>query len=409
VRSSRRRTDVQVVCRWPNRRYAAAVRPALVVLAALVVTSAASAGDEALLAAQARYLPPAQRHFAGDADGLQARYDAARDLEEAVKSEPARSASCRRLRSALLRFAHAQIAIAEASDYPVRRGRPHVLPRVPATCSAAAGRARNTTGALPTVHLDHAARVARAESGTDARLESRLAAIGLAYRGWAGFWVHDLRTGRTAGWNSDALFAAGSAVKLGPLLAALPAPSLVYDVAQIGAWSSNLAANRIVEKLGLPRVNDALRRLGMWSSTYPGPYRAGTSGRRDAPKPPPRAHTRLTTAHDLGRALYRIHAAAIGNGLALRQLRVTRPLARVALARLLASRPLGDNTGLIRPWRPRATIAQKNAWLSDLRTTAAIVYGPAGPVIVVVEASRPGITTREARALGAQVVRAAGL
>jgi hypothetical protein len=58
---------------------------------------------------------------------------------------------------------------------------------------------------------------------------------------------------------------------------------------------------------------------------------------------------------------------------------------------------------------PRATIAQKNAWLSDLRTTAAIVYRPTGPVIVVVEASRPGITTPEARALGAQVVHAAGL
>jgi beta-lactamase class A len=280
---------------------------------------------------------------------------------------------------------------------------------VPASCSAAAGGSAQTSYTFPSLRLDPAARIARPESGTDVRLESRLAAIGLAYRGWAGFWVHDLRTGRTAGWNSDAFFAAGSAVKLGPLLAALPSPSLVYDVAQIGAWSSNLAANRIVEKLGLARVNDALRRLGMWSSTYPGLYRAGTSARRDAPKPPPRTHTRLTTAHDLGRALYRIHAAALGNRLALRQLGVTRALARVALARLLASLPLGDNKGLVRPWLPRATIAQKNAWLSDLRTTAAIVYRPAGPVIVVVEASRPGITTREARALGAQVVRAAGL
>ncbi|HEY3183040.1 MAG TPA: serine hydrolase [Gaiellaceae bacterium] len=385
------------------------MRAAAVVFAALGLASAAAAGDNGLLAAQARYLPQAQRHFSGDADGLQARYDAARDLEEAAKAEPARSASCRRLRSALLRFAHAQVAIAEASDYPVRRGRPYVLPHVPASCSAAAGGSAQTSHTFPSLRLDPAARIARPESGTDVRLESRLAAIGLAYRGWAGFWVHDLRTGRTAGWNSDAFFAAGSAVKLGPLLAALPSPSLVYDVAQIGAWSSNLAANRIVEKLGLARVNDALRRLGMWSSTYPGLYRAGTSARRDAPKPPPRTHTRLTTAHDLGRALYRIHAAALGNRLALRQLGVTRALARVALARLLASLPLGDNKGLVRPWLPRATIAQKNAWLSDLRTTAAIVYRPAGPVIVVVEASRPGITTREARALGAQVVRAAGL
>jgi hypothetical protein len=385
------------------------VRAALVVLAALAVTSVASAGDSGLLAAEARYLPAAQRHFDGGADGLQARYDAARDLEEAVKAQPARSASCRRLRSALLRFAHAQIAIAEASDYPVRRGRPHVLPRVPASCSPAAGRPARRTDVFPVLRLDPRARIARPELSTDMRLAARLAAIGLAYRGWAGFWVHDLRTGRTAGWNSDARFAAGSAVKLGPLLAALPAPSLAYDVAQIAAWSSNLAANRIVEKLGIPEVNDALRRLGMWSSSYPGLYRAGTSAYRDAPKQPPFTHSRLTTAHDLGRALYRIHAAALGNRLALRQLGLSRANARVALARLLASLPLGDNNGLVRPWLPRATIAQKNAWLSDLRTTAAIVYRARGPVIVVVEAYRPGITTREARALGAQVVRAAGL
>ena len=248
----------------------------------------------------------------------------------------------------------------------------------------------------------------------DARLSLALERLGRSFDGWAAFWVHDLRTGRTAGWNSDARFPAASTVKLAVLDAALRRyddgrGSIEYDLRQIGAWSSNLAANRIVEKLGLTVVNGALRRLGMWSSTYPGLYRAGTSARRDAPKEPPRTHTRLTTAHDLGRALYRIHAAVLGNRLALRQLRVTRAYARVALARLLASRPLGDNKGLVRPSLPRATIAQKNAWLSDLRTTAAIVYRATGPVIVVVEAYRPGITTTEARALGAQVVHATGL
>jgi Beta-lactamase enzyme family len=385
------------------------VRATAALVAALVLVPTAWAGDRGLLAAKARYLPAAERHFRGDADGLQARYDAARDLEEAVKAQPARSASCRRLRSVLLHFAHAQIAIAEASDYPVHRGRPYSLPRVPAACSPAAGRAARTSYVLPALRLAPGAQIARPELATDTRLAARLAAIGLAYRGWAGFWVHDLRTGRTAGWNSDARFAAGSAVKLGPLLAALPAPSLAYDVAQIGAWSSNLAANRIVEKLGIAEVNDALRRLGMWSSSYPGLYRAGTSAYRDAPKQPPFTHTRLTTAHDLGRALYRIHAAALGNRLALRLLGAPRAHARAALARLLGSLPLGDNEGLLRPWLPQTTIAQKNAWLSDLRTTAAIVYRARGPVIVVVEAYRPGITTREARALGAQVVRATGL
>jgi len=247
------------------------------------------------------------------------------------------------------------------------------------------------------------------ERGRDAALAAKLAAIGRSYRGWAGFWVHDLVTGRTAGWNSDAVFAAGSVVKLGPLLASLPYAALAYDAAQVAAWSSNLAANRILAKLGQPPVDDALRRLGMWSSTYPGPYRAGTSAHVDAPKPPPATHSRVTTAHDVGRALYRIHAAAIGNGLALRQLGVTRAQAERSLALLTRSRPLGPNTGLVRPWTHASPLAQKNAWLSDLRTTGAIVYTPTGPTIVVVEAYRPGITAAEARGLGRRVVAAVGL
>ena len=74
---------------------------------------------------------------------------------------------------------------------------------------------------------------------------------------------------------------------------------------------------------------------------------------------------------------------------------------------LLASLPVGDNRGLLRPWLAGdVRVAQKNAWISDLRTTAAIVYAPTGPTIVVVEASRPGITSVEARTLGRQVLRA---
>jgi beta-lactamase family protein len=147
----------------------------------------------------------------------------------------------------------------------------------------------------------------------------------------------------------------------------------------------------------------------MWSSTYPGPYRAGTSAVVDAPKPPPATHTRVTTAHDLGRALYRIHAAALGNRDALGGLGLTPAQARGILALLLRSIPVGDNRGLVAPALPQAAVAQKNAWISDLRTTAAIVYGRSGPTIVVVEVSRPGVTTREARAVAAAALRAIGL
>jgi hypothetical protein len=375
-------------------------------VAALAVAGGASAGDADLLAVKARYLPPAQAPYGVDPDGLQARYDAGRDLEEAVRPVPA-STRCAGLRAALLRFARAQVATAEARDYPVPRPAP-LLPGVPAGCTAPAGAVPPAVSA-PVLALPPHAQVARPEGATDDALAARLAAIGRGYRGWAGFWLHDLRTGRTAGWNSDARFAAGSAVKLAPLVEAVGRPAFAYDTEQVAHWSSNLAANRIVSKLGSARIGDALRRLGMWSSTYPGLYRAGTSARVDAPNPPPAAHQRVTTAHDLGRALYRIHAAAIGNRLALRQLGLSRPRARAALALLLGSLPVGDNRGVVRPSLPAATIAQKNAWLSDLRTTAAIVYGRRGPTVVVVEVSRPGVTTREAVAIGRKVVRAAGL
>jgi beta-lactamase family protein len=375
---------------------------AAVVFLALACVASASDGD--VVAAMQRFLPLAQRHFTADADGWQARYDAARDLQDAVRPFAA-SAACAGTRAALLRFARAQIAIAEQADYPVPRSKPRVLPRVPSTCVAGSP----ATVGTPPRPVFHVSPRAAPEGARDPVVAAKLAVIGRSYRGWAGFWVHDLRTGSIAGWNSDAVFAAGSMVKLGPLLAAQPYASLAYDARQVASWSSNLGANRIFERVGAGAVNDALRRLGMWSSTYPGLYRAGTSAVRDAPRRPPPSHTRVTTAHDLGRALYRIHAAAVGNRLALAQLGVTRTQAQATLAALLRSRPLGDNVGLVRPWLPTATIAQKNAWLSDLRTTAAIVYAPAGPTIVVVEAYRPGIEPREARDLARRALRAAGL
>jgi hypothetical protein len=76
---------------------------------------------------------------------------------------------------------------------------------------------------------------------------------------------------------------------------------------------------------------------------------------------------------------------------------------------LASAQPVGDNAGLLRPWLGGATVAQKNGWLSDTRTTAAIVYKSNRATIVVVEAFRPGITYVEAKKLGRDVLAAAGL
>jgi beta-lactamase class A len=230
---------------------------------------------------------------------------------------------------------------------------------------------------------------AHPEGAPDARLALELERLGRGFDGWAAFWVHDLRTGRTAGWNSDARFPAASTVKLAVLDAALrrfggPDGPVDYDLRQLGAWSSNLAANRLYELVGSDATSRALARLGMRSSTYTGPYRAGTAF--DAPKPPPHGHTRVTTAHDLGRALFSFQRRY-----------------PVALRYLLLDWP---GSSIVRGGFPAGTkVAEKDGWISDMLGSAAIAYLPTGPKIVVVLTYRPEIERDDARALGEQVAR----
>jgi beta-lactamase class A len=269
---------------------------------------------------------------------------------------------------------------------------------------------------LPTLaSLPHSAGLARAAGPEDLRLSRRLGALGRSFDGWAGFWVHDLSTGRTARWNSDARFPAASTVKLGVLAAALrrfgPHPersSAWYDLRQLAAWSSNLAANRLVDQVGgTGVVEDELRRLGMWSSTYPGPYRAGSS-LADAPKPPPQNHWRVTTAHDLGRALWRLQAGAFGNRYAQSLSGLTRQESELALRLLLSADPRGENAGLVRQSFPGTPIAQKNGWISDTRATAAVIYFTRGPKIAVVVVFKPDLASASARMLGRRFARLLG-
>jgi beta-lactamase class A len=302
---------------------------------------------------------------------LQARYDSARDREEAALRAGDRADAAR---------AHAEVLAAERHDHrpPGWRG----------------GRDAPAFASRPG---------ARAERAKDARLAAQLAEVGRSYRGWAAFWVHDLGTGAWAGWNADASFPAASTVKLGVLAEALrrghaPGSPLWYDLRQLAGWSSNLAANRLTRRLGGERVVAAsLSRLGARASTYPGPYRAGTSVAEDAPKPPPHGHTRVTTAHDLGRLLYAFQAAARGNRYVARKTGLSRTEARRGIALLVHS----ARGGLLEP-SFSAPVAHKEGWISDLRASAAIVYGRT-PKIVVVLAYRPDITEAEARALGRRV------
>ncbi len=246
---------------------------------------------------------------------------------------------------------------------------------------------------------------------TDDRLRAALERLGRSYQGWAAFWVADLSTGRYAGWNADARFPAASLVKLGALVEGIrrfgsgPGSPIDYDLRQLGSWSSNLAANRIVALVGgESAAAGALSRLGMWSSTYPGPYRVGTSAStssEDAPKPPPLQTWRTTTARDLGRAFIRLQAAAAGERWAIRKLGLDRNRARAALGYLaLAWR--GSSLLALPEGTP---VAEKDGWTSDVRGSAAIAYLPSGPRVVVVLAHRAGISAFEARRLGERVSR----
>jgi hypothetical protein len=272
--------------------------------------------------------------------------------------------------------------------------------------------------------LPFSARYAVPRRAVDARLDADLARIGAGFPGYAAIWVHDLVTGRTAGWNEDARFPAASTVKLGVLLAGLrrlgPRPERSmggYDLSAMARWSSNLASNRLLVTLGGSTAGgtrlaaEALRRAGATSSTFTGEYRVGTSAGHGAgaEDPPPQVSSRVTTARDLGRILYVMHAGALGVAEALRATGLTNHEAQVGLNLLLSSEARGDNMGLFRPVVRRGQIiAQKNGWLSNALHTAGILYESRGPKIVVVLTYRDGRLSRsEASQLARQVLRAA--
>jgi beta-lactamase class A len=120
---------------------------------------------------------------------------------------------------------------------------------------------------------------------------------------------------------------------------------------------------------------------------------------------------RVTTAADLGRVLVSMHRAAAGDRAVLRRLGLTAHQARVGLALLLATEPVGDNVGLFREALPPGTlVAHKNGWLGRARHDAAILYrrGAAPLVVVLLTYRDGGLRRAQAAALGRQVLRTVG-
>ena len=246
-------------------------------------------------------------------------------------------------------------------------------------------------------------------------LTARLAKLSRTFSGISGIWYQDLAKGTTASWNADAEFPAASTVKLGLLVAALDRfgvrSPVSYDIQAMATWSSNLATNRLLDKVGGSEAGGAdaaqavLTRMGASRSTFTGGYRVGTSFQHRANEPP-RISSRVTTARDLGRILYLIHSAAMGQRAALATLRLTQPKAALALGLLLSSEPERDNVGLFRPALGKKTpAAQKQGWFSVVRHTAAIIYTPTGPKIVVLLTYAPSLALTTAQAYGGSLIR----
>lgn len=441
----------------------------------------------------------------GSAAGMQARYNAARELAESLRGASV-PPDCKRLETSLGKLAASEVALTEAFDR-VRAWRPleqrsrrareavdrdrsgcragssgsavprsavgalslpgpgevffgrvegrapagaaHAVIRVNGVRAAAAAVARRRFSAVVSARsgkavvealfldisgkqigaaasrntwlLPPSAASKPARTRGDRGLSTRLAAAGLGFDGYGAFHTERFADGIVAGWNDDARFPAASTVKLAVMVEAahrygLAATSPVRDdVERAAFWSSNLAANRLLEMIGRGRVGGGvaaaesrLRALGATSSTYPGEYRVGTS-HAGAPRQPPLDTERVTTARDLATVLRRIHLAATGDTSARRATGMSASTARTLLRMLLESAAVGDNVGLIRPFLPAGTpAAQKHGWLSDARASAAIVYRPDGPVILVVMGYRgTGLSLAQGQALGAKAARVA--
>ena len=456
-----------------------------------VLAPAAHAEDAPIVRAHRSLYPAVElaARRATSPEGFQAAYDAARDLQEALRAAGPPSAECAPLRAALGRYAAGRVLEMEGIDRPspgdqragrrsaegartrvaaaaprcrgrgVTRPAPAlaispaageaffgaVVARAPAGAEtaelsvdggaattapvrggrarfavtgapgrhdlrvafAAGGRVSRVVGADGAVLLPKSALGAAAAPRPDPALAAGLAralATGPRYRA---AWVHDLTDGRSGGVGSDLAFPAASTVKLGLLagslvrLGAAPERSaFAYDLRAMAGFSSNLATNRLLRRLGgTATATDGLRRLGARASTFTGEYIVGTQ------TGPPRVSRRVTTARDLGRMLLALHASAVGAPGARRATGLTAHQARLAVGWLAASEQRGDNASLLAGGLVAGTpIAQKNGWIRAARHGAGIVYGPRGPAIAVVMTyDDAGVSLAQGRALGARV------
>jgi beta-lactamase class A len=270
--------------------------------------------------------------------------------------------------------------------------------------------------------LPASARKVVAATAIDAAVSRRAAAALRPGPRFGAAWVQDLATGTAGAANAGASFPAASTVKLGMLVSGLPRLGArpqrsphYYDMRALTRWSSNLATNRLLNRLGGSAfVERGLRRLGARQSTFTGGYIVGTALQPRLPLTgvdvqPPLVSRRVTTAQDLGHMMVSFTAAAAGNAQARRETGLTLHQARLGLGWLLASEQRLENRSLLVGGVARGTpIAQKNGWLRAARHGAGVIFAPSGPKIaVVLTYDAGGVSTTTGRAVGARVAAVA--
>lgn len=268
--------------------------------------------------------------------------------------------------------------------------------------------------------------VARPGSRPWPRMRRHLARIAARHAGVNAMWAQRLADGRAAGWNADAEFPAASLVKL-PLavgavmrMGARPWTHPAWqDVSAVLRRSDDRAANRLSESLGSgcagpdAMAADGLRRLGAAASTYPGCYLVEDDLQPRLPgggvTAAPAWSSRHTTARDMARMLFSLHAAAVPTPAARRRGGIDPLRARMMLGLLLRAEQVGPNASLFAAGlAPSTPIAEKNGWRSGEQHGAAIAYTAGGPVILVLLTQRAGRADMDdARAIGADMARAA--
>jgi beta-lactamase family protein len=277
----------------------------------------------------------------------------------------------------------------------------------------------------PVLGLPAAAAPRDTRSVEDAVLARRVKALAAAFRGTAGVYVQDLRSGRGAAWNAKARFPAASTLKLAIAVETLRAlagqPAAGSDVDRLLRsmlfQSSNEAANRLEILVGgstsggSARVNAMMQALGLVDSDMYGGYEI-------EPRPPPArpipihtesqpsiARTKYSTAWDLGRLIRDVHFAAGGRGPLVRRVHGFTVAEARYLLYLLAH--VGDRGKLGRFLPGSVTIAHKAGWIATARHDNGIVYWPGGALVATVMAWSPSGVGTSADVLAGKVARAA--